>query len=79
MQLKAVSRQSKVLYLYISVCMGSLLCREGCACRLHKPWPKLKEYAASIDLQSIDDITHKHVPYGEQEQVAAMMFTLRRL
>ncbi|CAL8467774.1 g7312 [Coccomyxa elongata] len=32
--------------------------------RLHKPWPKLKEYAASIDLQSIDDITHKHVPYG---------------
>lgn len=33
--------------------------------RFHQPWPELQRFADSIDLASADDITHKHVPYGE--------------
>ena len=32
--------------------------------RLAAPWPELETYAASIDLDALDDIHHKHVPYG---------------
>lgn len=32
--------------------------------RLHQPWPELAEYAASIDLASADEHTHRHTPYG---------------
>eukprot|EP00803_Ostreobium_quekettii_P003164 evm.model.scf_1431.4 EVM.evm.TU.scf_1431.4 scf_1431:28857-34969(-) len=32
--------------------------------RLHAPWPELAEYAASFDLNSMDVVTHKHVPYA---------------
>ena len=42
-----------------------LCCYSLYACRFNKPWPKLEEYAASMDLDNIDDVTHRHVPYGE--------------
>ena len=32
--------------------------------RFHQPWTDLQDFADSIDLDSADDITHKHVPYG---------------
>ncbi|KAF3332461.1 NEDD8-activating enzyme E1 regulatory subunit [Carex littledalei] len=31
--------------------------------RLHNPWPELKEFAASIDLNEKDPVVHKHTPY----------------
>lgn len=31
--------------------------------RLHKPFPELQRYADSIDLESLDDMNHRHVPY----------------
>lgn len=31
--------------------------------RIDKPFPKLKQYADSIDLDAIDDTDHAHVPY----------------
>ena len=33
--------------------------------RFHAPWPQLQALAQSIDLDTADDIRHKHVPYGE--------------
>ena len=40
------------------------------ACRLHNPWPQLQELADSIDLDAVDDVTHRHIPYGKTpEQV----------
>ena len=33
--------------------------------RFHQPWPQLQQFADSIELQTADDITHKHIPYGE--------------
>lgn len=32
--------------------------------RLHRPWPALAEYAASFDLAAVDDVTHRHIPWG---------------
>lgn len=32
--------------------------------RFHAPWPQLQALAQSIDLDTADDIQHKHVPYG---------------
>ena len=32
--------------------------------RLTCPWPELAAYAASMDLASMDDVTHRHIPYG---------------
>jgi amyloid beta precursor protein binding protein 1 len=31
---------------------------------LHNPWPSLKEFVDSIDMQNADDVTHRHIPYG---------------
>lgn len=33
--------------------------------RLHQPWPALEDWATGIDLDSLDDAAHAHVPYGE--------------
>ena len=33
-------------------------------CRLTCPWPELASHAASLDLDSLDDVTHRHIPYG---------------
>ena len=33
-------------------------------CRLACPWSELASYAASVDLDSLDDVTHRHIPYG---------------
>ena len=38
------------------------------ACRFHKPWRELEEFAMSINLALADDILHKHTPYGEMLQ-----------
>jgi predicted dehydrogenase len=35
--------------------------------RLHSPWPQLQELADSINLDTVDDVTHRHIPYGEQD------------
>lgn len=32
--------------------------------RLGNPWPELQTLADSIDLDTCDDITHKHTPWG---------------
>lgn len=32
--------------------------------RFHAPWPQLQALAESVDLAALDDIEHKHVPYG---------------
>ena len=32
--------------------------------RFHAPWPQLQALAESVDLAKLDDIEHKHVPYG---------------
>ena len=32
--------------------------------RLHRPWPALAEYARSFDLAAVDDVTHRHIPWG---------------
>lgn len=32
--------------------------------RFHQPWPELQRFADAVDLASVDDITHKHVPYA---------------
>ena len=39
---------------------------EVLTCRLHNPWPQLQELADSINLDSVDDVTHRHIPYGVQ-------------
>ena len=31
--------------------------------RVHDPWPALREYAHHFDLESLDNMTYKHVPY----------------
>ncbi|XP_068644346.1 NEDD8-activating enzyme E1 regulatory subunit AXR1-like isoform X1 [Aristolochia californica] len=31
--------------------------------RLHNPWPELKKFAESIDLNTTDPVLHKHTPY----------------
>ena len=41
------------------------------ACRLHNPWPQLQELADSINLDTVDDVTHRHIPYGESVEVCA--------
>lgn len=30
--------------------------------RLHKPWPKLREYAGEFDIDTNDTLVHKHIP-----------------
>lgn len=32
--------------------------------RFHAPWTQLQALAESVDLTEMDDIEHKHVPYG---------------
>lgn len=32
--------------------------------RLSQPWPALEAYAHSFEMATLDDVTHKHVPYG---------------
>eukprot|EP00877_Chromochloris_zofingiensis_P006019 jgi/Chrzof1/1670/Cz10g16180.t1 len=32
--------------------------------RITCPWPELRQYATSFDLEQLDDNIHKHVPYG---------------
>lgn len=32
--------------------------------RLHRPWPELAAYARSFDLAAVDDVTHRHIPWG---------------
>lgn len=32
--------------------------------RIVNPWPELQDLADSIDLNTCDDITHKHTPWG---------------
>lgn len=34
--------------------------------RIVTPWPELQGLADSIDLNTCDDITHKHTPWGAQ-------------
>ena len=31
---------------------------------MHDPWPELEAFANSIDLATVDDNIHQHVPYG---------------
>ncbi|KAL0916902.1 hypothetical protein M5K25_014455 [Dendrobium thyrsiflorum] len=31
--------------------------------RLHNPWPELKEFAKTMDLNVTDPVVHKHIPY----------------
>ncbi|KAL5972612.1 NEDD8-activating enzyme E1 regulatory subunit axr1 [Asimina triloba] len=31
--------------------------------RLHNPWPELKQFAESIDINTVDTVVHKHIPY----------------
>ncbi|KAF5837956.1 hypothetical protein DUNSADRAFT_3617 [Dunaliella salina] len=31
--------------------------------RIHQPWPELRDYAMSFDLDRVDDFTHHHIPY----------------
>ncbi len=40
--------------------------------RLHNPWPKLRDFAESIDLHNADDVMHRHVPYGESASFASL-------
>lgn len=56
------------------------------ACRLHNPWPQLKELADSINLDAVDDVTHRHIPYGEglqaiciAPQISAVLISLTGL
>lgn len=35
------------------------------ACRLHAPFPELQSLALSFDLDTVDELTHKHIPFGE--------------
>ena len=42
---------------------AAMVSRAG-VCRLTCPWPELAAYAASMDLASMDDVTHRHIPYG---------------
>jgi NEDD8-activating enzyme E1 regulatory subunit len=39
--------------------------------RFHAPWPQLQALAESVDLAKLDDIEHKHVPYGVCEMAAS--------
>ncbi|KAK1304751.1 NEDD8-activating enzyme E1 regulatory subunit [Acorus calamus] len=32
--------------------------------RFHNPWPELKQFAESIDLNVVDPVIHKHIPYA---------------
>jgi hypothetical protein len=32
--------------------------------RLHQPFPELQQLAMSFQLQEVDDLTHKHIPFG---------------
>lgn len=32
--------------------------------RLTAPWPELEAFAASFDLEALDSMGHKHVPYA---------------
>jgi hypothetical protein len=32
--------------------------------RLHRPWQELEAFARSFDLATVDDITHRHIPWG---------------
>lgn len=32
--------------------------------RFHAPWPQLQALTEALDLTTLDDIEHKHVPYG---------------
>jgi len=32
--------------------------------RLHRPWPELEAFARSFDLATVDDVTHRHIPWG---------------
>ena len=34
--------------------------------RMSRPWPQLREFAHSIDLDSCEDMVHKHTPWGAQ-------------
>lgn len=41
--------------------------------RLHDPWPALRNWANSIDLEGLDDASHAHVPFGELELQALFL------
>lgn len=43
------------------------------ACRLHNPWSQLQELADSFDLNAVDDVTHRHIPYGENVDLCASL------
>ena len=32
--------------------------------RLGDPWPELQQFADSLDLNTVENIVHKHIPYG---------------
>lgn len=35
-----------------------------CRPRLHRPWPELEAFARSFDRAAVDDVTHRHIPWG---------------
>lgn len=38
--------------------------------RLGQPWPALQAFAESFDLATLDDVTHRHLPYGAPPALA---------
>jgi hypothetical protein len=32
--------------------------------RLHEPFPELEQLAQSFNLSEVDDVTHRHIPFG---------------
>ena len=43
--------------------------------RFHQPWPELQRFADAVDLASVDDITHKHVPYGICPNMSCLQYS----
>ena len=41
--------------------------------RLDAPWPELTAYAESEQLEGMDDITHRHIPWGAPLIAAALL------
>ena len=38
-------------------------------CRLYRPFPELKRFALSFNLEELDELTYHHLPYGELVEV----------
>jgi hypothetical protein len=48
---------------WVVMCVLHLLC-----CRLTVPWGELESFAANFNLDKVDDIIHKHTPYGNSHK-----------